>query len=70
MVGLARACEPDRERDHTPPGDEEGLDDAMGSTDETRAAHQFADAIGYLKADPALVAEAIRIAKVLNALSP
>ena len=45
------------------------FDDAMGSTDETRAAHQFADAIGYLKADPELIAEAIRIAKVLCSLA-
>jgi four helix bundle protein len=45
------------------------FDDAMGSTDETRAAHQFADAIGYLKADPELIAEAVRIAKVLHALA-
>jgi four helix bundle protein len=45
------------------------FDDAMGSTDETRAAHQFADAIGYLETDAALIEEAIRIAKVLCALA-
>lgn len=45
------------------------FDDAMGSTDESRACHEFADAIGYLKADPELIAEATRIAKVLCALA-
>ena len=45
------------------------FDDAMGSTDESRACHQFADAIGYLEADQDLIEEASRIAKVLCALA-
>jgi four helix bundle protein len=45
------------------------FDDAMGSTDESRACNQTGDALGYLVADPELIAEARRIAKVLFKLS-
>ena len=45
------------------------FDDAMGSTDESRACHETGDALGYLKADLDLIAEARRIAKVLYKLS-
>ena len=45
------------------------FDDAMGSTDESRAAHQAADALEYLVADRELIEEARRIAKVLYKLA-
>ena len=50
-------------------GASRSFDDAMGSTDESRAAHQAADALEYLVADPELIAEAVRIAKVLYKLA-